>query len=181
MAGNQSLSGFDGAFVNAGHIGDEAASILRARTRPAGLVGLAKQADDLGAQFTSGHHIDGAVDRFMADAQGLLHTRECAPTCSGDNPRPSPSMTWCHTRLPYHELSLDAWLGCQRTGSGLGCLEAIAACQRRATRPAGMGRRLPTIAIEFTLTVHHRQKLFIPVEGLDVQAMTASAPRSGRP
>ena len=83
MAGYQAIFYRHGPRFKAGHANDQAAPVLACRAESAALVVLAQQGDDLSAQLASGHGIDGAVDAFVADALGRIHTGQCAADLLG--------------------------------------------------------------------------------------------------
>ncbi len=80
MAGYQTLGNVGRAQVDAGHVGNLPAPVNATRAGSAFGVALPQQRNHVGAQPSFGHRVDGLVNGFVAQADGLVH----APQCTGN-------------------------------------------------------------------------------------------------
>lgn len=87
MVGHQAVFDFRRAQVNADHLGNLAAPIYTARTRPACRLTLAQADDQLLAQLSDGQGVDRVIDRRATDVGisevGYVHTAQLAGNLLG--------------------------------------------------------------------------------------------------
>ena len=131
MTRHQALIDQGVALFDAGHAHDQRAPVLASRAGPAAFVVLAQHGDDLFAQLSFGHGIDGGVDGLVADALGRLHLCQCAANLLGRQIGQR-----CVNALPQgvararaianDQFGRAAGLGCQAAGAFMGGFAPVA-------------------------------------------------------